>query len=142
VNTYETAADAEADRAQQLRLLAALGAWDRALRRDELAAWCITGTRGRIYTAGDGKTWVKAVGGAMRFLCECRDIKIQIDGKRVYCVDCRLAYPEPAPEPIELEPAPAAPAAYLCDLGSALAFRRRTPLTGSNATVSPFAIAS
>ena len=29
-NTYEDAADAEADRAQQLRLLAALGAWDRA----------------------------------------------------------------------------------------------------------------
>ena len=55
-NTYEGAADAEADRAQQLRLLAALGAWDRALRRDELAAWCITGTRGRIYT--DGKGWV------------------------------------------------------------------------------------
>ena len=45
----------------------------------------------------------------MRFLCECRDIKIQIDGKRVYCVDCRLAYPEPAPEPIALEPASAAP---------------------------------
>jgi hypothetical protein len=58
VNTYETAADAEADRAQQLRLLAALGAWDKALRRDELAAWCITGTRGRIYTGGDGRTWV------------------------------------------------------------------------------------
>ena len=55
-STYEDAADAEADRAQQLRLLAALGAWDRALRRDELAAWCITGTRGRIYT--DGKGWV------------------------------------------------------------------------------------
>jgi hypothetical protein len=56
VNTYATAADADADRAQQLRLLAALGAWDRALRRDELAAWCIAGTRGRIYT--DGKGWV------------------------------------------------------------------------------------
>jgi hypothetical protein len=55
-NTYEDAAEAEADRAQQLRLLAALGAWDRALRRDELAAWCIQGTRGSIYTSGDGKT--------------------------------------------------------------------------------------
>ena len=43
-STYEDAADANADRAQQLRLLAALGAWDRALRRDELAAWCIRGT--------------------------------------------------------------------------------------------------
>ena len=30
MNTYENAAEAEADRAQQLRLLAALGAWDRA----------------------------------------------------------------------------------------------------------------
>ena len=39
--TYDTIAEAEADRAQQLRLLAALGAWDRALRRDELAAWRI-----------------------------------------------------------------------------------------------------
>jgi hypothetical protein len=58
VNTYDSAADAEADRAQQLRLLAALGAWDRALRRDELAAWCIQGARGSIYTSGDGKTWV------------------------------------------------------------------------------------
>jgi hypothetical protein len=61
VNTYEDTADAEADKAQQLRLLAALGAWDRALRRDELAAWCITGTRGRIYT--DGKGWVVYVSG-------------------------------------------------------------------------------
>jgi hypothetical protein len=61
MNTYESAADAEADRAQQLRLLASLGAWDRALRRDDLAAWCITGTRGRIYT--DGKGWVLYVAG-------------------------------------------------------------------------------
>ena len=61
MNTYEDAADAEADRGQQLRLLAALGAWDRALRRDELAAWCIQGTRGRIYT--DGQGWVLYVAG-------------------------------------------------------------------------------
>jgi hypothetical protein len=59
--TYTTIAEADADRAQQLRLLAALGAWDRALRRDELAAWCIQGTRGRIYT--DGKGWVLYVSG-------------------------------------------------------------------------------
>jgi hypothetical protein len=59
--TYSSAAEADADRAQQLRLLAALGAWDRALRRDELAAWCIQGTRGRIYT--DGKGWVIYVSG-------------------------------------------------------------------------------
>jgi hypothetical protein len=61
VNTYDSAADADADRAQQERLLAALGAWDRALRRDDLAAWCIIGTRGRIYT--DGKGWVLYVSG-------------------------------------------------------------------------------
>jgi len=54
-------ADAEADRAQQVRLFAALGAWDRALRRDELAAWRIQGTRGHIYT--DGKGWVLYVSG-------------------------------------------------------------------------------
>jgi hypothetical protein len=54
--TYATVAEADTDRAQQLRLLAALGAWDRALRRDELAAWAIMGTRGRIYT--DGRGWV------------------------------------------------------------------------------------
>jgi hypothetical protein len=59
--TYATIAEADADRAQQLRLLAALGAWDRALRRDELAAWCISGTRGRVYT--DGKGWVLYVSG-------------------------------------------------------------------------------
>ena len=61
MNTYDNAAEAEADRAQQLRLLAALGAWDRALRRDELAAWRIQGTRGHIYT--DGKAWVMYVPG-------------------------------------------------------------------------------
>lgn len=59
--TYATIAEADGDRAQQLRLLAALGAWDRALRRDELAAWCIQGTRGHIYT--DGKGWVLFVSG-------------------------------------------------------------------------------
>jgi hypothetical protein len=59
--TYATLAEADADKAQQLRLLAALGAWDRALRRDELAAWAIMGTRGRIYT--DGKGWVLYVSG-------------------------------------------------------------------------------
>ena len=66
-NTYETAAEDEADRTQQLRLLAALGAWDRALRRDELAAWCIQGTRGSIYTSGARKTWVMYVSGAAIF---------------------------------------------------------------------------
>jgi hypothetical protein len=46
-DTYNSAAEAEADRAQQQTLLEALGAWDRALRRDECGAWRIDGTRGR-----------------------------------------------------------------------------------------------
>jgi hypothetical protein len=60
--TYDTAAEADADRAQQKQLLAALNAWDRALRRDECGAWRITGARGSIHTWGDGKTWVLWVG--------------------------------------------------------------------------------
>jgi hypothetical protein len=48
---------ADADRAQQLRLLAVLGAWDRALRRDDCSAWCISGKTGSIHTWGDGETW-------------------------------------------------------------------------------------
>jgi hypothetical protein len=59
--TYATSAEAETDRAQQLRLLAALGAWDRALRRDECGAWRISGTRGTIHT--DGRGWVMYVSG-------------------------------------------------------------------------------
>jgi hypothetical protein len=57
-DTYDTAAEAEADRAQQLALLSALDATSRALRRDECGAWCISGERGNILTWGDGKTWV------------------------------------------------------------------------------------
>src|SRR5262245_46329403 len=56
--TYDDAADAEADRALQQSLVAALNAWSRALCRGECAAWCIRGQHGRIYTWGDGKTWV------------------------------------------------------------------------------------
>ena len=56
-DTYDSAADAAADREQQLTLLTALGAWDRALRRDECWAWCIHGKHGRIHTWGDGRTW-------------------------------------------------------------------------------------
>jgi hypothetical protein len=59
--TYDDAADVEADKAQQRALLEALGAWDRALRRDECGAWTITGTRGTIHTYGDGKTWIMYV---------------------------------------------------------------------------------
>jgi hypothetical protein len=58
VNTYDSATEAEADKAQQKALLKALNAWDRALRRDECGAWTITGSRGTIHTCGDGKTWV------------------------------------------------------------------------------------
>src|SRR5690606_27743300 len=58
VDTYDSAADAQADRDQQQRLLAALNAWDRALRRDECNAWRINGKTGCIYTWGDGKTWL------------------------------------------------------------------------------------
>src|SRR5262245_22994897 len=57
-DTYETAAEAEADRAQQRALLAALNGWGRALRRDECGAWCIKGKCGSIHTWGDGATWV------------------------------------------------------------------------------------
>lgn len=57
-DTYDSASDAEADRTQQRELLAALGAWDRGLRRDECGAWCISGQRGTIRTFGDGKSWV------------------------------------------------------------------------------------
>jgi hypothetical protein len=61
VLTYDAHAEAEADKAQQARLLAALDGWERALRRDECGAWCIAGKRGRIHTWGDGKTWVLSV---------------------------------------------------------------------------------
>src|SRR5262245_28086091 len=44
-DTYDTAAEAEADRTQQKALLAALNGWNRALRRDECGAWRITGSR-------------------------------------------------------------------------------------------------
>jgi hypothetical protein len=58
INTYDSSADAEADRAQQKKLLGALNAWDRALRRDECGAWTISGNTGTIHTWGDGRTWV------------------------------------------------------------------------------------
>jgi|SRR6516162_9872282 len=57
-DTYDNAAEGQADRTQQRALLTALSAWDRALRRDECGAWCIGGKAGRVYTWGDGRTWV------------------------------------------------------------------------------------
>jgi len=57
-DTYENAAEAETDRAQQKMLLSALAAWDRALHHDECGTWCISGTRGTVHTWDDGKSWV------------------------------------------------------------------------------------
>jgi len=65
-DTYDSAAEAAADREQQQALLTALNGWDRALRRDDCGAWCIHGEKyhrrmpygGSIHTRGDGKTWV------------------------------------------------------------------------------------
>ena len=57
-NTYDSAADADADRAQQKELLTALNASDRALRRDECGAWTLIGRQGSIHTWGDGTSWV------------------------------------------------------------------------------------
>jgi hypothetical protein len=57
-DSYATASEAEADRAQQLALLAALNATERALRRDECGAWTILGDRGTTHTYGDGATWI------------------------------------------------------------------------------------
>jgi hypothetical protein len=57
-DTYDSAAEAEVDRAQQKILLVALNAWDRALRRDECRAWTISGNTGTVHTWGDGRTWV------------------------------------------------------------------------------------
>jgi hypothetical protein len=58
-DTYHSGAqaEAEADRAQQKLMLVALNASDRAMRRDECEAWCISGTRGTVHTWGNGKSW-------------------------------------------------------------------------------------
>jgi hypothetical protein len=53
--TYDNQADADVDRELQRTLLPSLNAWDRALRRDECAASCISGKHGRLYTWGDGQ---------------------------------------------------------------------------------------
>jgi hypothetical protein len=58
LDTYSSIAEAEADKVQQQRLLAALNAWDRALGRDECGAWTLAGEHGSIHTWGDGKGWV------------------------------------------------------------------------------------
>jgi hypothetical protein len=57
-DTYDSGAEAEADRAQQRALLTTLNGWDRALRRDECGAWRINGKHGSICSWGDSKSWV------------------------------------------------------------------------------------
>jgi hypothetical protein len=57
-HTYQSAAEAETDRALLKAMLLALGAWDRALHRDGCGAWRIAGTHGSIHSWGDGATWM------------------------------------------------------------------------------------
>jgi hypothetical protein len=57
-DTYDSGAQAEADRRQQQAMLTALNASGRALRRDNCGAWCISGKAGSIHTSGDGRSWV------------------------------------------------------------------------------------
>ena len=64
-DTYDSAADAAADKAQQQSLLTALNGWDRALRRNECGAWRINGKYGSIHTWGDRD---RRVVGALRRL--------------------------------------------------------------------------
>ena len=61
-DTYKSKAEADADRAQQTGLLKALNASPGTLGRDECGAWTITGSAGRIFTWGDGKSWVLCAG--------------------------------------------------------------------------------
>jgi len=55
--TYKSRDDEQRDKAQLVKLLTALNAWDRALRRDECSLWTIKGKHGCITTWGDGKTF-------------------------------------------------------------------------------------
>jgi hypothetical protein len=63
MDTYKSQVDAAADKAQQQRLLAALNGAANALRRDYSGAWTINGSRGHVYTWGDGKSWVLVLHG-------------------------------------------------------------------------------
>jgi hypothetical protein len=56
-DTYDSAAEAEADREQQKALHSALGVWDRALQWDACNAWVIVGKRGSIHSWGNSKSW-------------------------------------------------------------------------------------
>jgi hypothetical protein len=56
--TYASRDQAQDDRQQQERLLAALEAAPVQLRRDECGSWVIAGRRGTIQTWGDGESWL------------------------------------------------------------------------------------
>jgi hypothetical protein len=59
MDAYRTGVAERADRAKQLKLLVALGAWDRALRRDDCGAWVIEGWCGHIASWSDTESgWV------------------------------------------------------------------------------------
>jgi hypothetical protein len=60
-NSYKSNTEAPTDRQVQLILVEALSASSLSLRRDECGAWRITGSKGHIYTWGDGESWVMYV---------------------------------------------------------------------------------
>ena len=60
-DTYKSNTEATTERQVQLTLVEALSASSLSLRRDECGAWRITGSKGHIYTWGDGETWVMYV---------------------------------------------------------------------------------
>ena len=61
LDSYKLSTEAVTDREVQLTLVDALSASSLSLRRDECGAWRITGSKGHIYTWGDGNTWVMYV---------------------------------------------------------------------------------
>jgi hypothetical protein len=86
INTYDSAAEADADRAQQKELLTALNAWDRALRRDECGGWTIIGKQGSIHSWGDGKSWVLYI--ACRSAMHWTYTKKRLGGICAVTLDC------------------------------------------------------
>jgi hypothetical protein len=72
--TYRDQREKDADKAQQLKLLEALGARESTLRLDECECWRIGGGRGYIYTWGDNQSWV--------MYCRCRSSKAWAFAKR------------------------------------------------------------
>src|SRR5215831_7583254 len=102
-NTYDSAPEAEADRAQQRELLTALGAWDRALRRDKCGAWAIISSRGTIHTFGDGQTWLLFSPAGRAFtgpipssgLPSARSAKTAMMRAPCGCIDCQRMRRQP-----------------------------------------------